>query len=151
MTARRHSRRTARRLAVLLGAAVAAFAATPSGAAAAPSLGCSVTATISATADEYTCYVQPISVAGYEVKQNILALVPKPDVDGYITKFETDVVDENSVPIPINRLMLHHIVFSNLSRGDKTCTGRGIQSFDGYPLFGGYAPERFAGAGDADR
>ena len=149
MSARTQRRRTIRRLAVAVGATVAAFATAPSGAVAAPSPGCTVTDTISATSDEYTCYVAPIDVAGYEVKQNILALRPQAaSIDGHITRFQTDVVDENEDPIPIDRLMLHHIVFSNLSKGDRTCTGAGFESFDGYPLFGGYAPERFAGAGE---
>ena len=148
MTARTR-RRTIRRLAALAGAATVALLATPTGASAAPPTpGCTPTPTANPDVTDYTCYVAPITVAGYEVKQDILALVPKPDVDGHITKFETDVVDENLVPIPIDRLMLHHIVFSNLSKGDKTCTGAGFSSFDGYPLFGPYAPERFAGAGE---
>ena len=148
MRARTQSRRTIRRLAVVLGAAVAALLAVPAGASADPARGCTPTDVISATETEYTCYENPIDVAGYEVKQNLIPFVPKPPGDGYITRFETDVVDENGVPIPIDRLMLHHIVFSNLDKGDRTCTGNGIESFDGSPLFGPYAPERFAGAGE---
>jgi len=148
LTARTQSRRTIRRLAVLVGATAAAFMAAPGGAsAAAPAPGCSE-APVSATVSEWTCYVNPVTVARYEVKQDILAFVPKPPVDGHITRFQTDVVDENYDPIPINRLMLHHIVFANLDKGDKTCTGAGFTTFNGYPLFGGYAPERFAGAGE---
>ena len=120
----------------------------PAGASAAPSPGCTETTVNSPTSSEWTCYIAPITVAGYEVKQDIAALVPKPPVDGAITRFATDVVDENEVPIPINRLMLHHIVFTNLSRGDRTCTGNGFAGFDGFPVFGQYSPERFAGAGE---
>ena len=139
-------RRPLRRAAVALALAGAALVAAPSGAAAAPP-GCTeepVTATVS----DWTCTVDPVTVQGYEVKQDMAVLVPKPEVDGHITRFETDIVDADGTPIPIDRLMLHHIVFANLDRGDRTCTGAGFRSFDGYPLFGGYAPERFAGAGE---
>jgi plastocyanin len=134
--------------ALLLAALIATLAAlAPSSASAAPSPGCTQTGG-TAPVVEYTCYIAPITVAGYEVKQDIAYDVPKPPVDGAITHFETDVVDENAVPIPINRLMLHHIVFANLDRGDLTCRGIGFSTFDGYPVWGGYAPERFAGAGE---
>ena len=150
-TGRTCSRRR-RRLALLLGAAALVLAAAPAGASAAPSPGC--TTPDAGTVKHYTCYIAPITVAGYEVKQNIAAFVPKPPGDGAITHFETDVVDENADPIPISRLMLHHIVFSNLDAGDLTCTGAGFSDFGGIPIFGGYAPERFAGrrrgAGEAE-
>jgi hypothetical protein len=129
-----------------LAASLGVLAAAPAGASAVPPPGC--TTPDVGTIREYTCYIDPITVAGYEVKQDIVIFVPKPEVDGHITKFVTDAVDENGVPIPIDRLMLHHIVFNNLSRGDRTCTGAGFSGFDGRPIFGGYAPERFAGAGE---
>lgn len=64
----------------------------------------------------------PIKVAGYEVKQDDMTPdIPKPKTDGYITAMKVDVVDKRGKPVPISRLMLHHIVFSNLGRfgGDK--------------------------------
>ncbi|MFA9270454.1 MAG: hypothetical protein ACEQSX_06810 [Baekduiaceae bacterium] len=64
----------------------------------------------------------PIKVAGYEVKQSdMTADIPKPDTDGFITRMSVDVVDKSGKPVGIDRLMLHHIVFSNLGRfgGDK--------------------------------
>ncbi len=135
-------------LLLLLAMAAALALLAPSRASAAPSPGCTQTGSQGPDVSEWTCYIDPITVAGYEVKQDIAYLVPKPPVDGAITHFETDVVDENEVPIPINRLMLHHIVFTNLDRGDLTCRGIGFESFNGSPVFGGYAPERFAGAGE---
>jgi len=58
----------------------------------------------------------PFTVGGYQVAlqgQNLLVGAPK--VDGYITHMETDVVDvKTGKPVPINRIMLHHIVFANL-------------------------------------
>ena len=62
----------------------------------------------------------PITVGGYEVQQSYM-LAPHPKVDGFITKMQVNMVDEDGHKIPIRRLMLHHIVFSNLSRDDETC------------------------------
>ena len=128
--------------------------AAPSGASAYPTPGNCEETMVSATVSDWTCLYTPITVAGYEVKQKIPVYIPKPDVDGHITKFATDVVDydkpgtPNGTPIPIDRLMLHHVVFTNLSRADRTCQGTGFSDFGGYSLPGGYAPERFAGAGE---
>jgi plastocyanin len=60
--------------------------------------------------------VGPITVDPYQVAlQN--ADVPNPtapDVEGYITKMSVDVVDvKTGKPVPIKRIMLHHIVFVN--------------------------------------
>lgn len=65
-------------------------------------------------------YKVPVTVAGYEVLQTAQS-VPHPTDSGYITKMETDIVDADGTPIPISRLMLHHIVFVNLARQDPTC------------------------------
>ena len=58
----------------------------------------------------------PFTVGGYQVAlqgQNLIVGAPK--LDGYITDMETDVVDvKTGKPVPINRIMLHHIVFANL-------------------------------------
>jgi plastocyanin len=96
----------------------------------------------------YTCYWKPPPVGGYEVKQDYdFATIPEPDTDGHITHMEVDMVDQNLDPIPISRLMLHHIVFLNISRYDKTCegfAGFGEEQITG----GGYAPQRFYAAGE---
>lgn len=69
----------------------------------------------------------PIKVGSYQVKQSDLdGTIPTPKVSGYITEMDVEVVDAGGKPIPINRLMLHHIVFSNLgptlgSKSDGTC------------------------------
>lgn len=71
---------------------------------------------------EKTFRYGPITVDGYEVKQSDFSLdVPKPDVDGFITSMDVDVTDADGTPVPISRLMLHHIVFSTLGRKDNTC------------------------------
>jgi hypothetical protein len=80
------------------------------------------------TKQDYRCRTGPITVAPFQVLMKDLTLeVPKPDVDGFVTSMSVDVVDGNGKQVPISRLMLHHIVFSNLGRafGDKrdpTCS-----------------------------
>jgi plastocyanin len=88
--------------------------------------------------------VGPVAVDGYEVEQSFM-LAPNPHVDGYVTKMEVDVVDEDGTPVPISRLMLHHIVFANVFTRDRTC--QSITGFDGYvnPVL---ASERFYAAGE---
>ena len=47
---------------------------------------------------------------------------PKPDVDGFVTNMDVDVVDADGTPVPISRLMLHHIVFLEPRQcPDRTC------------------------------
>ncbi len=54
----------------------------------------------------------PVEVKGYQVKQETTFDIARPKVDGHITRMSTDVVDAKGNPVPIRRLMLHHIVFS---------------------------------------
>lgn len=70
----------------------------------------------------------PISVAGYEVKQTEADFeAPEPGIDGYVTRMSVDVVDGKGKQVPIDRLMLHHVVFHNFGRRlgakrDQTCS-----------------------------
>jgi Stress up-regulated Nod 19/Copper binding proteins, plastocyanin/azurin family len=87
-----------------------------------------------------------VTVGGYQVKTGFLS-APHPPGTGYITRMEVDVVDgpgPDARPVPINRLMLHHIVFANTARRDGTC-GR-FTSFDSVSKLPGY--ERFYAAGE---
>ena len=71
----------------------------------------------------YTFRYGPITISPYEVKQSVdFRNVPKPDVDGFITGMDVDVVDASGRQIPIRRIMLHHIVFQNLGHADQTCS-----------------------------
>ncbi|MGI9556878.1 MAG: plastocyanin/azurin family copper-binding protein [Solirubrobacterales bacterium] len=97
-----------------------------------------------AAAEKTYTYKIPISVASYEVKQGFLT-GPKPDVDGYVTKMETDLVDANGERIPIRRLMLHHIVFLNSANLDTTCER--FRFWDNQSIFEP-AGERFYAAGE---
>lgn len=93
----------------------------------------------------------PLKVGPYEVKQSDFSLdVPKPVEDGYITRMEVDIVDADGKKVPISRLMLHHIVFSNLgptfgSKRDHTCNA--ITGLDSETEFPNVA-ERFYAAGE---
>jgi len=90
------------------------------------------------------------TIGPYEVKQAVDFPVPAPPGGGYITKMETDIVDSaTGDPVPISRLMLHHIVFATIGRPDSTCHGQGIISFDSRPdPFAGAPIQRFCAAGE---
>lgn len=102
-------------LAPLLAAACLALL--PSGASAADP--CKLDSTVG-TAQNYTCTVGPIGADGYTVEQGY-ALAPHPNSNGFVTRMDVNLVDPDGSRIPVRRLMLHHIVFSNLSRRDATC------------------------------
>lgn len=105
-------------------------------------------AAASAATTTETFDVGPVNVGGYEVQQSVRG-APHPDFgsqsSGFITRMEVDVVDADGNPIPIQRLMLHHIVFANLARPDETCSS--ITGFDSY-VNSGLARERFFAAGE---
>ena len=93
----------------------------------------------------------PVKIGPYQVKQNNFSLdIPTPQVDGYITEMDTDVVDADGSQVPISRLMLHHIVFLNLGeklgeKRDGTC--RSFTGLDSRTALPGLA-ERFYAAGE---
>jgi plastocyanin len=100
----------------------------------------------SAEVKQLTYSVGPVTVGPYQVKQGYL-LGPNPAAEmgnGFVTAISVDVADANGAPVPINRLMLHHIVFVNLARGDATCSG--ITAWDSRTRLPGV--ERFYGAGE---
>ena len=74
----------------------------------------------SASPQQLTYKYGPIALTSFEVDQSyILGGVPKPDVDGYITHMEVDLVDKNGNTIPEQHVMLHHVVFLNLGLPGK--------------------------------
>jgi plastocyanin len=66
-------------------------------------------------------YRFPVEVKGYQVKQDMTFNIDHPKVDGHITGMSVDVVDEDGTPIPISRLMLHHIVFLTIGAQNPAC------------------------------
>jgi hypothetical protein len=74
-----------------------------------------LTSPASAAPQEVTYRYGPIALSPFEVDQNtILGGVPKPNVDGYITHMEADLVDKDGKTVPEEHVMLHHVVFLNL-------------------------------------
>src|SRR6476469_5295280 len=62
----------------------------------------------------------PVSVDGYAVRQGATANVPRPEGAGSITHMSADVVDpKTGKQVPINRIMLHHILFLNAGDGTR--------------------------------
>ena len=72
----------------------------------------------------------------YQVRQAIDFAIPKPAEDAWITAMDVDVVDApGGQQVPIDRLMLHHVVFANLGRTlgerrDGTCSTFTVARFD---------------------
>lgn len=114
-------------------------------------LSLALAASASAAPSTETFTSEPMSIGPYQVLQRDLVFnIPKPAVDGYVTQMEVDVVDASGAPMPINRLMLHHIVFLNIGqtvgqKHDGTC-GQ-ITAFNNRSGFPAVA-ERFYAAGE---
>jgi plastocyanin len=103
-------------------------------------------APVSADVVERTYSAGPVTVGPYQVQQGYL-FGPQPGAelgDGFVTSISVDVADANGNPIPINRIMLHHIVFVNLAHRDATCTD--FTAWDSQTRIPG--SERFYGAGE---
>jgi plastocyanin len=130
-----------------IGAAVALIG--PAAAPAASGAGCDSGTPVGPTQTTYKCNIPTGTIGGYEVRQ-WYDLAPTPPANGFITHMETDIVDDvTGDPVPISRLMLHHIVFLNINRQDSTCAGQGYLGFDGRKDFGStFAPQRFYAAGE---
>jgi hypothetical protein len=84
----------------------------------------------------------PIKVAPYAVKYTTkrTKFVRSPGVDGFLVGMHARVVDRRGRPLPVQRLMLHHIVYKNHGRrpGERPD-----------PVCGG-ASESFYGTGEED-
>jgi plastocyanin len=87
----------------------------------------------------------PVEVKGYQVKQDMTFGAEHPKVDGFITGMSANVVDANGTPVPIQRLMLHHIVFSKLGAQNPACAQ--FTGFDANTKLPGLA-ESIYGAGE---
>ncbi|MEA2441907.1 MAG: hypothetical protein QOH76_3331, partial [Thermoleophilaceae bacterium] len=87
----------------------------------------------------------PVEVKGYQVKQDMTYGVQHPKVDGFITGMSANVVNEDGSPVPIQRLMLHHIVFSKLFSQNPACAQ--FTGFDAATKLPGLA-ESLYGAGE---
>src|SRR3954468_12778951 len=87
----------------------------------------------------------PVNVKGYQVKQEMTYGVAHPQVDGHIVGMSTNVVNADGSPVPIQRLMLHHIVFSQLFVQNPLCPN--YRGFDANQTLPGLATPLY-GAGE---
>ena len=87
----------------------------------------------------------PVEVKGYQVKQDMTYGVEHPKVDGHIVGMSANVVNEDGTPVPIQRLMLHHIVFAKLFEKNQECAQ--FTGFDAAQKLPGLAVP-FYGAGE---
>lgn len=73
----------------------------------------------------------PLVVAPYEVRfaSDSTRPVRSPRLDGWLVRMRARVVDRRGRPIPVRRVMLHHIVYKNTRRKDGVCGG--FESFYG--------------------
>ena len=73
----------------------------------------------------------PLAVSPYEVRYTDRTTRPveAPKREGYIVRMRARVVDAAGQPIPVQRVMLHHIVYKVKGRRDPVCGGR--ESFYG--------------------
>ena len=60
----------------------------------------------------------------------------RPNVDGFITRMSANIVNPDGSAVPIQRLMLHHIVFFAIGQPNPTCTGA-FNGYDSRPYPGG--------------
>ena len=129
-----------------------ALALLPAGASAQDNAGSCAEVGSQGTKHDYRCRMGPVTVGPFQVLTKEMVFdVPKPDVDGFVTSMNVDVVDASGKRVPIRRLMLHHIVLLNFGKalGDKrdpTC-GAGFESWDTMELLPN-AAERFFAAGE---
>jgi plastocyanin len=82
-----------------------------------------------------TLRVGPVTLAGFQTKYPARA-VRSPRVSGFVVRMNARLVDARGRPVPINRVMLHHVVFINRgARGDmprrSACEGRPGEPFYG--------------------
>ncbi len=102
------------------------------------------------TEQRWSCTWGPIDIGAYQVRQDVTFGLPRPPVDGSVTHMSVDITDRNRKRIPIQRLMLHHIVFLNLGaalgeRRDHTCDA--FEMWDSKTSIPGFG-ERFYAAGE---
>jgi hypothetical protein len=85
----------------------------------------------------------PITIDPYGVVQGE-TFVPSPKLDGHVVGMSATLVDAAGAEIPIQNVMLHHVVFGKLGARDSTCST--YTGYDGRarPAFA----ERFYGLGE---
>jgi plastocyanin len=92
----------------------------------------------------YTVRSKPVAIDPYQVKYTIKAAreARAPGVDGFVTGMYARLVDAAGRPIPVSRVMLHHVLFKNLGSYEGERHDRVCPELDG---------ERFYGTGEEDQ
>jgi hypothetical protein len=85
----------------------------------------------------------PVSMDPFEVEQ--AQAIQTPGVEGWVTRMSVDVVNPDGTQVPINRVMLHHIVFAKIGTKHPGCDT--ITGFDEKTKIGAYG-EPFYAAGE---
>jgi plastocyanin len=70
----------------------------------------------------------PITVTAFEVARGA-RLAPSPQVDGYLVGLSAEVVDVLGNPVPMQDVMLHHVVFAKIGVPDYTCSS--VEDYSG--------------------
>jgi hypothetical protein len=73
----------------------------------------------------------PLTVYPYQVRYTSPSTrrVRAPRLDGYIVRMHARLVDRSGTPIPVQRVMLHHVVYKTRAHRDPVCGG--TESFYG--------------------
>jgi hypothetical protein len=70
----------------------------------------------------------PITVTAFEVGQGV-RLAPSPQVNGHVVGMSAGVVDVLRNSVPMQDVMLHHVVFAKVGVPDSTCSS--IEDYSG--------------------
>jgi len=67
----------------------------------------------------------PLTVKPYQVRYTSSGTrgVPAPRLDGYLVRMHARLVDRRGRPMPVRRVMLHHIVYKTRAHRDPVCGG----------------------------
>jgi hypothetical protein len=84
----------------------------------------------SASVETLTFTAAPITVTKFQVARGV-QFAPSPKVDGYVVGMSAEVVDVLGNPVPMQDVMLHHVVFAKLGVPDYTCSS--ITDYSGHP------------------
>jgi hypothetical protein len=75
-----------------------------------------------ASAETVVLETSPITVTAFEVARGV-RLAASPKVDGYVVGMSAEVVDVLGNPVPLQDVMLHHVVFLKVGVPDYSCAG----------------------------
>jgi hypothetical protein len=82
-----------------------------------------VAAPAEAAVERVTVRQGPIAIGPYEVRYTSAKTrqVRSPRLDGWLVRMHARVVDRRGQPMPVRRVMLHHVVYKTSGRRDAVC------------------------------